>query len=209
MRSAVVLAGGHSSRFGKDKGLETLMGKTMIECVCSRLTGVVNEVIVAVGSKAKVRLYSKLLSECIVTADDPAVEGPLAGVSGGLMAVRGDKVAITGCDMPLISRDLLSLLFETCQGYGAAIPRWPSGYIEPLHSVYDVASCRIATDEALKAGRVDLRAMVSNLRKVIYVSTEAIRRLDRDLTMFHNVNTARDLSEARRLLASQELDHVE
>lgn len=208
MRSAIVLAGGHSLRFGKDKGLQILMGKTMIQRVCSRLADVVNEVIVAVSSKTKVRLYSKLLTECVVTVDDPAVEGPLAGVSGGLMAVRGDKVAITGCDMPLVSRDLLSLLFETCQGYSAAIPRWPSGYIEPLHSVYDVASCRIATDEALMAGRVDLKAMVLNLRKVIYLSTEAIRRLDMDLVMFHNVNTARDLSEARRLLASHKLDHI-
>jgi molybdopterin-guanine dinucleotide biosynthesis protein A len=205
MRSAIVLAGGHSARFGKDKGLQLLMGKTMIEYVYSRLTDVVDEVIVVVGSRPKEELYSKILNECTVTSDDPAISGPLAGVSKGLRTVRGRKAAITGCDMPFISRDLLSLLFETCQGYGAAIPRWPSGYVEPLHSVYDVASCKIATDKALAAGRVDLRAMVSNLQRVIYVSTEAIRRLDQDLTMFHNVNTAGDLREARRLLASQKL----
>lgn len=200
MRSAIVLAGGRSRRLGRDKGLLSINGTTLIEHVCKRVGVVVDEVMVAVGSSAQQAAYRSLLGGCTTVVDEEVCGGPLIGLQSGLRLVRGDRTAVVGCDMPLVSGDVLNLLFEACAGRSAAIPRWPNGYIEPLHSVYDTDECLNAVRMALKVNRRDMRAMILHLPNVIYVSTQAMRRLDPCLSTFTNVNTRRDLQKVRAML---------
>ncbi len=199
MKSAIILAGGRSSRFGKDKGLLSLGGKTLVEHVREKMAGIAREVVITVSTKAQEEIYSRMFSSCFVATDDRFHGGPLAGLYTGLKVVNGNKVAVVGCDMPFVSGDLLDLLFELCQGHDAVIPRWPNGYVEPFHSVYDTSHCLSATERALRMGRVDMRSMISNLRDITYFSTEAIRQMHVDLTMFVNINTRSDLEKARHI----------
>ena len=201
-KSAIILAGGCSSRFGEDKALLLLAEKTLIERVHERLLDVVDEIVVSVSTEAQKRSYLQLLNDCLIVTENRFHGGPLAGLYTGLKTVSGNRVAVVGCDMPFISGNLLKLLFELCLGYDAAIPRWPSGYIEPLHSVYDSSSCLGATEKALATGRVDMRAMISHLRDVKYFPTETIQELESDLTMFVNINTQSDLEKAGHILQS-------
>jgi molybdopterin-guanine dinucleotide biosynthesis protein A len=202
MKSAIILAGGRSRRLGKDKGLLFLGGKTLIEKVYERIDSVAEEVVIAVHTERQKRAYSRLIGNCYFSVDESSYAGPLSGLSSGLKNVTGEKVAVVGCDMPFISPELMQLLYELSREYDASIPRWPSGYIEPLHAVYDTDSCRTAVHRALRRGRSDMRSMISALPRIIYVSTEAIRRLDPNLKMFTNINTRSDLLCARRLLRS-------
>ena len=57
MRTAIVLAGGRSSRIGVDKGLVILNKKPLVAYVIERLEPVVDEVILVVGSQAQVIAY--------------------------------------------------------------------------------------------------------------------------------------------------------
>jgi len=200
MNSAIVLAGGRSTRFGRDKGLWAIGDQTLVERVHGRIRNVAQEVVIAVGSEKQRQTYSQIISDCVFAVDESPGMGPLGGLWSGLRRVTGKKVAVVGCDMPFISAELMSLLYDLSEGYDAVIPRWPIGYIEPLHSVYDVDGCLMATRKALRSGRREIRAMISGLATVLYVSTEVIRKSEPDLRMFTNINSRRDLLHARRIM---------
>lgn len=205
MRSVIILAGGRSNRFGKDKGLVSLADKALIEHVYENVREVAKEVVVAISSKGQRDVYSRFLDRCTFSIDEQHCKGPLSGLWSALKIVKAKKVAIVACDMPFVSGNLLNLFFELCTRQDAVIPRWPNGYIEALHAVYDSVNCLAATSTALEKGCRNLRSMISNLHRILYVSTEVIREIQPELTMFTNINSRRDLIVARRILAMQSL----
>jgi len=202
MQSAIILAGGRSARFGENKALLSLNRKTLVEHVYEKVTAIADQVIVAVASETHQKTYSRLLAECITVTDDKSFIGPLAGIKAALEIANGSSVAIVACDMPFVSVDLFMLFLKLCMEHEAVIPVWPNGHIEPLHSVYNSKSCVSATIRALEAGHRNVRAMISNLHNVLYVSTEYIWNLGIDRTVFMNINRRSDFLKAKRILAA-------
>ena len=84
MKSAIILAGGRSTRFGGDKGLLSLGDKTLIEHVCEMAGSVAKEVVIAVRSERQKEIYSRLAMSCSFSLDDSSRSGPLSGLSSGL-----------------------------------------------------------------------------------------------------------------------------
>jgi len=204
MSSIIILAGGRSSRLGRDKGLASLVDKTLVEHVWDRVEGLAEEIVVVVSSRKQQEAYSRILKGHVV-ADRGRCGGPLTGLRSGLKVIKAQRVAVIGCDMPFVSADLLDLFFEFCLKQDAVVPRWPDGYIEPLHSVYDSTRCLMATESALRKGRRDMRSMIYHLHRVLYVSTEVIRKMGPHLEAFTNINTRAELWKARHALANGNL----
>jgi molybdopterin-guanine dinucleotide biosynthesis protein A len=122
--------------------------------------------------------------------------GPLIGALTGFESAYGKYALLLPFDMPFVSREVVSLLFELCVGKAAVIPRWPNGQIEPLHSVYQTAMALEAAKSAVDEGKLNLRAMIEKMRGVRYVSTLVIQQLDPDFRTFFNINTPVDLKKA-------------
>ena len=80
------------------------------------------------------------------------------------------------------------------------IPRWPNGYIEPLHAVYQTKLALEAAENALTEGKLKVRALIEKLQGVRYISTIAIQQLDPELLTFFNINTPADLNKAITLI---------
>ncbi|MGB9676437.1 MAG: molybdenum cofactor guanylyltransferase [Candidatus Bathyarchaeales archaeon] len=200
-RSAIVLAGGVSSRFGKDKGLMPLADKPLIKRVLDAVDNVVEEKVVVVSSKVQLENYAKVLGlDAKFTIDEGQVRTPLLGMLTGLRAASGKYALLLPCDTPFISSEVVSLLFELCINKNAAIPRWPNGYIEPLQAVYYVEPALEAAERAFAAGGLNMRSMISELRGIRYVSTLVLQQLDSELRTFFNVNTPLDLKKAELML---------
>jgi molybdopterin-guanine dinucleotide biosynthesis protein A len=200
-KSAIILAGGISSRFRQDKGLLLLANKPLIKHVLDAINNVVDEKIVVVGAKAQVADYMKIFdSDVKLVSDDVHVRSPLLGSLTGLREARGEYAILLPCDTPFISHEIVSLLFELCINRNAAIPRWPNGYIEPLQAVYRVKPALEAANRAFCAGGLNMRSMIKELRGVRYISTLVLQQLDSELETFFNVNTPLDLKRAERML---------
>ncbi|MEM3577423.1 MAG: molybdenum cofactor guanylyltransferase [Candidatus Bathyarchaeia archaeon] len=200
-RSAIVLAGGFSSRFGKDKGLMLLADKPLIRHVLDAVEKVVEEKIVVVSSKIQLENYMEILNSNVKLAvDEREIRTPLLGTLTGLRVASGEYALLLPCDVPFISSEIVSLLFELCINRNAAIPRWPNGYIEPLQAVYRVKPALEAAGRALAAGGLNMRSMIGELREVRYVSTLVLQQLDSELRTFFNVNTQLDLKRAELML---------
>ncbi|MEM2419771.1 MAG: molybdenum cofactor guanylyltransferase [Candidatus Bathyarchaeia archaeon] len=202
--SAIILAGGPSKRFGSDKSLSLLLNKPLIKHVLDVVNNFVEEKIVVVSSRdAKENLAKVLGSDVKIAVDKRKVQSPLVGALTGFSEASGEYALLLPCDTPLVSREVLALLLELCINKNAVIPRWPNGYIEPLHAAYRVQSALEAAEKALNEGRLEMRAMIEKLRGVRYISTLVLQQFDPELRMFLNVNTPLDLKRAEQMLRGE------
>ena len=196
-KSAIILAGGFSSRFGQDKGLLPLANKPLIRHVLDTISSIIDEKIVVVSSKVQAEKFAKVVTPDVkVLVDASDVQSPLVGALTGFEETRGEYALLVPCDTPLVSKDVLLLLFELRINKNAVIPRWPNGYIEPLQAVYCTKPALDAAKNALSEGKLDICSMVERLRGMRYVSTLVLQQLDPTLRTFFNINTPLDLKKA-------------
>jgi molybdopterin-guanine dinucleotide biosynthesis protein A len=204
-RSAIVLAGGFSSRFGRDKGVLELADKPLIRHVVDAVSSVVDETVVVTNSQERVTRYAKLAGSGVRFAVDVCEsQSPLIGALTGFGVVHGKYSLLLPFDTPFVSCEVVSLLFELCVNRAAVIPRWPNGHLEPLHAVYQTAQALEAAKCAVAEEKFNVRAMIEKLRGVRYVSTLVIQQLDPELRTFFNVNTPLDLEKAMTMVKSRE-----
>ena len=199
--TAVILAGGGSKRLGIEKGLLEISGKTLIRHTYNRIAKLVDEVIIVVSAVEQLDQYAKIFTqkEALQVIDEKGTEGPLAGMIAGFHAATGEYSLLVPCDAPFISKDVIALLFDLHQGYNAVVPRWPNGYIEPLHAVYRTKTAVKMAIEAYEKGRRDLRAVLERLQNVLYLSTLVIKEIDPKLLTFFNINNISDLRRAEEM----------
>jgi len=202
-KSAIILAGGLSKRFGQDKGLIKLAGKPLINHVLDKISGVVNETVIVVSSEAQKRIFENLLKKkARVIVDINKVGSPLVGALTSFENVQNEYSLLLPCDAPFVSSQITSLLLELCVNRSAAIPRWPNGFIEPLQAAYHTKSAQIASEKALENGKMNLQSMIAHLRGVRYISTMVLQQIDPQLLTFFNVNTLSDLRKAESIIRS-------
>lgn len=181
----------------------SLWDKPLIVHVMDVVHDLVEEILLVVSSQSQAENIRRLIGpDFPVLIDDLNLQGPLAGASTGFEEAQGEYSLLAPCDTPLISRDVLQYLFELCEDMNAAIPRWPNGYIEPLQSVYHTDHASKFAQEALKEGRSDMRSMIGRMKRVRYISTLVLKKLNPELSTFLNVNTPSDLTKVESLLES-------
>jgi molybdopterin-guanine dinucleotide biosynthesis protein A len=177
-----------------------LGGKALIEYVLEAALEVVDEAVV-VASRGAFKALREVLPRGVEILEDlEEGVGPLMGLYTGLKTLRSPYALILPCDSPFPNTDVLQYLLDKAEGFDAAVPRWPNGYLEPLHSVYRVEPSLKACERALERGRSKVRSLLEELERVLYVSTEELRSLDPALYTFHNINTQEELEEAERIL---------
>jgi len=209
-RSAIILAGGFSTRLGEDKGLIPLIDKPLIKYVLEAADGIVEEKIVVVHSKVQAEKFSKVLDVAAkIVVDKLDLQTPLAGAISGLTETKAEYALLLPCDTPFLSKDILAFLLDICVGRNAVVPRWPNGNIEPLHAVYNVKPALAAAYKALEDKQLTMRAMIDRLRGVRYVSTLVLQQLDPKLDIFFNINTPLDLKRAENLMRQRRCENNE
>ena len=194
--TGIILAGGSSSRLGRDKASEPVNGRPLLQWVAERLEQVAAEIVVV--RAAGQRLPSIETRKPLKTAEDilPG-RGPLAGIHSGLQSASHELSIAVGCDMPLLCVPLLRHLCELAEGYDVVMPT-RGGQPQPLHTVYR-RSCVEAIGEELRAGRLKVISFLGAVR-VRYVVEDEWTRYDREGLSFFNVNTEKDLRQAALLL---------
>jgi molybdopterin-guanine dinucleotide biosynthesis protein A len=109
--SGIVLAGGRSRRFGRDKLAERIGDRTLLERAVEAVGTVAADVVVV----AAPGVDPAVPPDVTLVHDDAAFGGPLAGLIAGLTAVREPLVVVVGGDMPTLSPAVLDLLVRTLE----------------------------------------------------------------------------------------------
>ncbi|OKY78641.1 MAG: Molybdopterin-guanine dinucleotide biosynthesis protein A MobA [Candidatus Methanohalarchaeum thermophilum] len=193
MKSAVILAGGESSRFVSDKAFYEVKDKPMIQYVVDKISSITDQVLIVAGNrKEESRLRSKVNGVDIFTRDPVEDYGPVAGIYSGLKRSDGDYTALVACDMPFIKPKIFKLLFNEIGSYDAIIPIHKNGYTENLHSVLKTDIAVQAVEKTYKRNQKRIKAVVDKIN-TLYYPVEEIKIYDKGLTTFTNINYTTDL----------------
>jgi len=196
--TGVVLAGGLSSRLGRDKAQVDLAGKTLLQRALEPLRAICQQVLVVTSAEGLVSQTGAATGVQLIPDLEPG-RGPLGGLYSGLLATASDQVFLVGCDMPFLKSALLESIVQAAAGRQAAVPRL-DGVPQTLHAVYS-QSCLPAIEKLMTSGRPGLRDLLP-LVDVRYLESEEITRLDPQHLSFFNANTMAELDQARQLLSS-------
>jgi len=186
--TGVVLAGGRSSRYGKNKALVKVNGVPLIERAL-RTMGSIFEHVVMITNTPEEYAYLKVP----MFRDIIQGLGPLGGIYTGLKVIPDQSGFFVACDMPFLNPDLIRHMVAIRDDFDVVVPKI-SGWVEALHGLYTV-KCRGSIERLIQSGAYQIFQFFSSV-SVRFVDDEEVRRWDPDLRSFLNINTP---DELRRL----------
>jgi molybdopterin-guanine dinucleotide biosynthesis protein A len=178
-RAGFVLAGGRSSRMGRDKALLPFKGHSLLQHVAAEVLSVTGHATL-VGDPARyINLGYPVIQDILPGC------GPLSGIHASLAVSEADWNLIVACDMPGITAEFLSLIMDRAESGSAdaVVPAGPSGLLEPLCAAYHRRSLNAIA-----------HALSSGIRKVI----DGLDGLEIDIwrvtdpRYFQNLNTPQE-----------------
>ncbi|MGD8985694.1 MAG: molybdenum cofactor guanylyltransferase [Desulfobacteraceae bacterium] len=188
--SGIILAGGRSSRYGRNKALVEINGIRVIERVI-RVMEPLFERLIIITNTPQDYAYLKL----------PMVEdlikglGPLGGIFTGLQTMSDEAGFFVACDMPFLSGDLVRHMVDVMEDFDVVVPKvdWK---VEPLHAIY-TKRCIPAIKELIDNKDYQIIKCFQSVR-IRYLSKEEIYGLDPELRSFFNINRPEELLKATR-----------
>ena len=127
--TAIILAGGKSSRMGSDKGLVLLNGKPMISYIIEILKKMQIPIII-ISNNENYKQFG-----LPVFADIIKEKGPLGGIYTGLKNSKTESNIIVSCDVPFLSNRIIELLINKDNGYPISVVQ-SNGKTHPLIGLY-------------------------------------------------------------------------
>jgi molybdopterin-guanine dinucleotide biosynthesis protein A len=189
--SCVILAGGRSTRMGRNKALLPLPGKehlTFVEHLASILTPLCSETILVARDPADAANYR--LPGVQVVADKVPAQGPLIGLYSGLSVIHTRRALVVAVDMPFIQPALITFLLSQPQTNALLIPL-VNNVPQVLLALYPRTILPLI-EECIQQGRRDPRSLL-RVAPVQYIEETQLRSVDPELRSFINVNTPEDL----------------
>ena len=188
--TGVILAGGKSTRMGKDKSLLPYNDRPLIEKVYRDLSALFNEVVIVTNSPEEY-----VFLPCPKIPDIHVGQGSMAGVHAGLKWSRDERIFVTACDMPHLDRELIRWLAGIKTTAPALVPESSAGF-EPLHAFYSKAALP-ALEEAITSDRRKIIDLLELIGAQIVPAAEVARHSP-GFRSFANLNSPEDYSELVR-----------
>lgn len=195
--SAVVLAGGRSSRLGQDKAFLKINGQFLMERILEKLAQLSDELIVVTNEPDK---YDQF--EAVIVGDAFPGKGALGGIYSGVRAATRSHSLVVACDMPFLNLSLLRYMQGLASQHDVVIPR-VGELTEALHAIYS-RNCLPFVEEHLKAGDLSIVSFFPRVR-VRYVEREEMDIFDPEHLSLFNINNQVDLDKARQLWSLEHL----
>jgi molybdenum cofactor guanylyltransferase len=200
---AFILAGGRSSRFGRDKALERAGGTTLAERAFAavRRSGVASATTFVIGSNVEFAKEARRLGAPFVS-DISQGRGPLGGLQTALVAAKADWIFLFACDLPLISPEFIRFLGrQVSEAWDVVVPRQPDGRLQPLCAFYRREAAAPAVDAGLASAEkrgASMLDVIEMLRSRIVEPSEYGGLAA--ASAFANINTAADLASLEDIL---------
>jgi molybdenum cofactor guanylyltransferase len=183
--TGVILAGGKSSRYGKNKALVKINGIPLIENVI-RVMGPLFQDLVLITNTPDEYAYLELpMYEDLIKG-----LGPIGGIYTALNSIANDAGFFVACDMPFLNPDLIRYMVGIRGDFDVVIPE-VSGKMEPLHALY-TGRCIAAVKRLVDLRQYQIFRFFSEV-SVRHVKENEIRRFDPGLKSFFNVNRPDEL----------------
>lgn len=180
--TAIVLAGGASTRLGFDKRTLLVDGVPIVDHVCAALRPGFEQVLLGADAAGR---WAHLGVEVVV--DRVPGGGPMAAIAGCLARSRHELNFVTACDVPRPPLPVVRALLAAARGRDGAIAVTAEGRLEPLFAVYS-RSLLPDMERLLAEGEPSLRPLFE-LRDFASVPLTGL-----GVDAIPNVNTPGDLA---------------
>ncbi|MEG6522629.1 molybdenum cofactor guanylyltransferase [Desulfotomaculum sp. 1211_IL3151] len=185
--SAVILAGGSSSRMKTNKALLQLNGKPMLTIIIEKLQPFFQEIIIISNTPAQYANYN-----LPIYTDIFPNRGPLSGIHSGLKNITNQAAFFVACDMPFLDSSFAIKLTDYLGQFQAVVPR-QGKYLQPLHAAYR-KDCLPAVEQALQLECTKIRSFYDLVEVKYY---DLIDNADYNWEkIFFNVNTPEEYQMA-------------
>lgn len=197
--TAILLAGGKSSRLGFDKQLLQYDGKYLIDMLLELLASLFEEVIL-VSNTPELHLER----DCRVVGDTIGQSGPLGGLHAGLSAASFPVCYLTACDMPWINGAYIRYLMEYQRSHpeAEAVVTRLEDMLEPMNGLY--AKSLAPRIETLLGANLRKMTALLDSANTHYVSEAVARWYSADWQMFDNINTPEEWERFEKLSAGRD-----
>lgn len=186
--AAFVLAGGKSTRMGRDKAFVDYDGRTLLARMLDLARSVTADVRI-VGSREKFRSYAAVVEDAFRDC------GPLGGIEAALRASSSELNLILASDMPFVSREFLQYLIDQARmapEAGVVVPL-ADGRRQPLCAVYRVEFAAVA-ENSLRVGQYRIDRLFERVRTRV-IEPEELAAAGFSPAIFRNLNTPEELEE--------------
>ena len=180
--TAIIMAGGDSSRMGADKSMLPIKGRPLIEHICEQLRGTFGQILISTNEVEKLAFLG-----FEIIPDKTPGQGPLMGIASALEGSANELNFVVSCDIPHIELWFVRRMLSEAKAVDVVIPTTGDEKYEPLFAVY-CKSALEAINEVLDAGRRKISDVFARCN-VKYIELEAER--------FVNLNTMAEYEEFR------------
>ncbi|HFB61767.1 MAG TPA: molybdenum cofactor guanylyltransferase [Bacteroidetes bacterium] len=190
--TGIILAGGRSSRMGKDKGLCSFRDKPLVSYAVDTLKPLCGEMMISVNHFPEKYAAFGLP----VVPDEIQNIGPMGGLHACLKRSKTQHNLVISCDTPFVSTDVFRLLLQHVENYQVVCPSHDTFLIEPLSAYYNT---NILGDLEKAIQHKEFK-MMRFLKRIRFrtVPVEKGQSVFRE-TLFLNLNTPEDLKRAEEL----------
>ena len=197
----MVLAGGRSARFGRDKLSTPISGRPSLARVISRVAPLASDLVVSTASESRRRELAPLVRSDLswsVDRDDTWGPGPAGAMARHLADRPGTELLIVPGDVPWIETAALRRFVERARraDVDTAVPAWSSGETEHLIQWHRGSEAAVAVRDAVRGPRGTLRAS-EFLRAVPRTLVVPISRLTTDPGTFAHLTYPGDAVRRR------------
>jgi molybdopterin-guanine dinucleotide biosynthesis protein A len=197
--AAFILAGGFSSRMGREKGLLEIGGIPLLVRTARLVEPLVSQVTVIGPPDRYAGLGLQAIPDQQIAGRDgeAGLQTPLAGIATALNATSSPWNLILACDLPYLTSDWLNWLLGRAILSDAQIivPRSSAG-LEPLAAVYRRA-CAAGISAALGRGIRKVTDSLNEFRMEVLMESEW-KGHDPNGRVLRNMNSPADYAEAKK-----------
>jgi molybdopterin-guanine dinucleotide biosynthesis protein A len=186
--TAIIMAGGDSSRMGIDKSMLQIKDEPIIKHICDQLRNTFNQILISTDEAEK---YAFLGFDCI--PDKIPGQGPLMGIASALEASANELNFIIACDIPYIDIRFVRKMLAEAQAADMVIPTNGNGKHEPLFAIYNKSALK-AMNQVLSSGKRKISDVFAHC-EVRYIKLKAKH--------FTNLNTMEEYEEYRKQFDAQ------
>lgn len=182
--TGILLAGGKSSRMGREKGFIMLGEKMLYQYPLRVLESLCDEILISTCKKMKIEEKHKQV------CDDIPGLGPIGGISTCLKKSSSNVNIILSYDLPMVKKELLEELLRSNTRHDVVLPAMKPGQIEPLCGIYKKEVGAVMQDQISK-GIYAVHKVLPLLQSKIIQITPGMPFYHPDL--FRNINAETDL----------------
>lgn len=185
-KSALILAGGQSTRMGFDKQTLQKQGQRLMDHLVAQLATRFDDIMIASPTP---ELYDS--GKVRVIQDVYQGIGPLGGIHAALLVAKSEAVFTIACDMPFLELSYIDyMIAQMAQGDYDACLTWRGEHLETFHGFY-CRSSLVVLEEELAHGRYSVNHFARKINSLM-ISEEKAASFSPGWRAFTNLNTPKE-----------------